>query len=910
MSIIPIRAFSLVLLFAVTGSALTQTAPDAKKEEPKKEEPKRDPKSLDYEKAVKDLKKIDGPFVIYQRRKDVLIELPEDKIGKVFYIQAAFNTGVDPFNLQAGAPIGNNAVDAFRWEKNEESVSIVRPNLKYRWDKSDPLALASERTFPEAILGTFRIEQTNPEKKLLLVNATALLNGDYLRLNEMIGALLGGPYQLDRERSGVEKVKGFAENTIVQMKLHYASPRGGGGSQAIDILGLGGGNHLEDDRSASMKVTYNLWYPKETTYKPRLSDPRVGYFTQDFYDVGRFYNRDRTERYINRWNLQKKDPKAAVSEPVKPIVWTIDPSIPAKWRPSVKEGILRWNKAFDALGYKNAVQVQDAPTDADYDHADGRLNVIRMTMSEDAAYAIALARTDPFTGEVVNAAVTLDANMLSTTAFEHSDSIITGQASYDRSMSVLRRGNVAPGKVAEFLEASERDEAAERSQAVARKFGWTAPACTYAHDHLADLEYGWSAVAALGPVLGVKISRDKYIEQFMADVVSHEIGHTMGLRHNFAASTALTTAQLADDALTSRLGITASVMDYTPFNSVAVLKGAKNYYMPTIGQYDIWAIRYGYMDVVATSPIGEKAALSKVAAQSGQPGLAFMTDEDADAWNPTVLRFDQAKDSIVYSLNNLILARKMRDYAIKNLPRPGESYAARTEMLQQAFGRTFREARFLARFVGGVVATRQFRGDANEKPTLAPVSPALQRQATHIITANLLSANAFNLPESVLNSMSGDKNKDATANWTAPFRSLIAARQRLALVQLLSADTTDRVAENAFKTSKGAYEVDEHYGIIVSSVFSEVGKGVKIPALRRDLQRLAVSALISQASAPQGAINEDTRTVAADSVRNLNVRFQEALKNGAGLDSMTRVHLRDAQEQIARFLARQLASAR
>ena len=380
-----------------------------------------DSKASSYKSAVKDLKRVDGPMPLYLRKKEVLLEIPEDKLGKLFLVQAALETGVDGGFLSAGMPVGGNAVDVFKWQRHDDQLWLMRPHVGFRWDEKDPYAFGAERTFPEAILGSFRIEQTDPERKLLLVNISQMFYGDLFHLQEMIMGGLSGPYQIDREKTGVEKVRGFPENDTVEMNMHFYSSRGAEPNPLAALLGLSSDNTLEDDRSAPLKVVYTMWYRRDDGYKPRLEDPRIGYFDESFFSLDKYQDKDRTERFINRFNLIKKDASAKLSEPVKPITWTLDPSIPEAYRPAIKEGVLRWNKAFEDAGFKNAVAVQDAPkNDPDYNHADGRYNVIRMVVSPQSPFeAISLFRTDPLSGEILNASITLDGNIIRDFMQEH-----------------------------------------------------------------------------------------------------------------------------------------------------------------------------------------------------------------------------------------------------------------------------------------------------------------------------------------------------------------------------------------------------------------------------------------------------------------------------------------------------------
>jgi hypothetical protein len=637
-----------------------------------------------------------------------------------------------------------------------------------------------------------------------------------------------------------------------------------------------------------------------------MSDPRVGYFTSDFFSLDKYLNQDRTTRYINRFNLVKKDPTAKLSEPVKPLVWTIDPSIPEIYRPAVKDGILRWNKAFEALGFKNAVQVQDVPKDdKDYDHADGRYNVIRLSVAPSSPFgAISLFRTDPFTGEILNSSITLDGNLIADLMQEHMRNQASTKVASGRASQVLLR---SPGRTQtddHFLFSTQEQETRHAAANQMAKFGWSYEDCSHANELSNMAVLSWTALQAAP---GMKISKEEYVKKFLADCVSHEMGHCLGLRHNFAGSTNLTTDQLADDNLTNEQGISASVMDYTPPNVQAILRGTGNFYMPTIGPYDVWAIKYGYANFSAKTPLAEKFQLAQIASQSGRPGHAFMTDEDADNWNPYAVRFDSAKDPLHYSERVLLAHKRAQDYAVTHLPKRGESYSKRTEVILNSIARSVREARNASRFLGGVVSNRNFRGDAGEKPTLAPVDAATQRQALALITKGFFAQNSFTLPPAVLDKLSLDENG---RSWTAPLRDVLGAQQQNLLALLLSATTTDRIAENVYKSGNKGFGLDEHYGTILGNVFAEVGQNKSIVPLRRDLQRFALNALMVQASAPQNAVNEDVRMIASDSLKRLVKRFDAQTKTGDKLDNMTRMHLRDSRDTIQRFLDRGTMSAR
>lgn len=875
-----VASFAVVALFGY-APAQEEDEPPPAQEQPAKPLSKEEQVKA-YEAAVKDLPKTTGAFTLYQRKQDVLLELTDTDFDRPFFVQATFSTGGNYFGMQAGDPIGAQDVDLFTFQKQDGAVWLVRPNLKYRWSPKDPLALAASRSFPKAILGSYKIEAQNPDKGLYLVNITGLFHGSVFQILDIVNEG-GGTYTLDRAKCLVKKVKSFPDNAIVQMMLHFVTSKAPEPNPLLILLGLSQTSMLEDARSLPLTVTYNLWWRKDTGYMPRLMDDRVGYFTTDFFSVGKFYQPDRKERYINRFHLVKKDPKAKLSEPVKPIVWVIDNSVPPKYRPVLKKAVLWWNEAFEEIGYKNAIQVIDQPNDPDYDHADGRYNVIRWTISPevDKAYAIAQARTDPLTGEVLNAAVSIDANYVAA-AFEQYKSLLE----YTRPDADLEA----------------------KARALLRKHGWSMIHCSLAEGLAESARALWTTLNALG----VKVSRDEFANQLLMETVAHEVGHCLGLRHNFVGSTAYTTAELGTASFVRKNGNSASIMDYNPANVIAALKGQTCFFAPKLGVYDKWAIRWGYMDPQGSTPTEERHALSRVASQCGLPGLAYMTDETADSWDPADVRFDLAKDSINFCAKQVYALRLNIRYACEKLPRPGESYAKRTAVIVGSINQIMASCAITLPYIGGLIANRNHKGDAHEKPTLRPVEPALQDAALHFILASAFAADSFKLPERVLNSLSVDYDEEKNASWTAPMRKLVSLKLAALLTQMLQPDRLSRIAENEPKLAgaKPAFTLRGYLARVLDSVFREVRAKTPIAPVRRDVQKFALSLYINLAGAQADTAANDARAIAENLVYGLGADIAKTLKSGAKLDAATRLHLRDLSAAISRFKQRRMSVSR
>jgi hypothetical protein len=220
------------------------------------------------------------------------------------------------------------------------------------------------------------------------------------------------------------------------------------------------------------------------------------------------------------------------------------------------------------------------------------------------------------------------------------------------------------------------------------------------------------------------------------------------------------------------------------------------------------------------------------------------------------------------------------------------------------------QGQYAARFVGGMRASRNFKGDVGEKPTLAPVTPALQRQAVRLVLRECLSSESLGIPENVLNTLSLDPDSESGASWTAPLRRLISLRQDLLFAMLMAGDVTDRICENEFKTGPRGYTIEEHFATVLGRVFEEIGRNQSIAPTRRDLQSFAVYALITQAGASEGAINSDVRLLASAALHRVSARIGSQLGHSKGLDAMTVTHLEDMKQTIDRFLARRFSVTR
>ena len=321
-------------------------------------------KDKTIDETIKEFEKIPGVVTLYRKtepgKQTIYAELREDQLNKLMMLEMTASSG-NSESVVAGDPLYDMV---FKFERTpDERIFLTVPNFNHRIDSKKPLAKSLKRSYSDSPLQAFKIEAKQADRKSILIDVSDLFRGDLSGINATMGGF-GGGFSADREKTFVKTVKNFPDNLFVQ--THYTFSKGLRSPFDLYNVGVTG-----DARASVVLVNYNLFpLPVDENglpnngYVPRLADPRVGYFESVFQNYDVDGKADPLTRYILRWDLRKKDPSAALSEPVKPIVFWLDNAIPLEYRQATKEGILMWNKAFEKVGFKNAVQVQQMPDNA------------------------------------------------------------------------------------------------------------------------------------------------------------------------------------------------------------------------------------------------------------------------------------------------------------------------------------------------------------------------------------------------------------------------------------------------------------------------------------------------------------------------------------------------------------------
>jgi hypothetical protein len=817
---------------AAKKPAATPTAPAQTKDQDKPKEPEK-PKNIDE--TTKDFTKMDGLVTLYRQTKDkkdtIYMEVPESRYGKLMLIQVTSASGLGDTSAGGvfhGMPISDLPV---RFQKIDDNrIELHMPNLAHRGNTAES-QLGIKRTFPDTILSSFDVVAKQDDRHSVLIDVSNFFKSDIGDLS-----LAVDPFGVDPSGSRIDTVKDFPENFVI--RTVYQLQRRGPATSG-------------DPKAAPWAVSFNISdLPENDGYKPRLGDPRVGYFTTDFEDLTDARQEfDANTSYILRWNLQKKDPSAAMSDPVKPIVFYIDNAVPKEYRDDVRKGILMYTKAFEKVGISNAIEVRQMPDDADWDIADLRYNVVRWTTG--MPFAIALFRANPLTGEILNACVNFDAGFAA-----------SGSTQFD---------NVIDPAISHIPMPDQSDVKTKLPAALMKKY---APM-------LCDMQEQGQTVQAIGQIAAETLTqnfsdtdRKRLIDEYITQVAGHEVGHCMGLRHNFAASTQLTEAQLSDQSMVGKYGMTASIMDYNPFNAGAIGHPGVNFYSQTIGTYDIWAIQYGYSEVNATTPEGEVPELRKIASLGSTPGHLYESDGSADDIDPYVIRFDSSRQPLDYLEKMVGYGPMIRAGAHKKITN-GNSYYQFTRAYMAGMSAQVNNSLAAAKFVGGGRLMTSFNGDPNEQPGYRPLDATVQRRALNLMAKGLFSEDSFKLDRKDLGYLTfnpkSQSNEAFGRSRMFPIQQSIVAAQAMGLANIFSGDKLTRMKGNEYRVGPagGTLSVAELFHTMDKTVWSEVDSGKPVSDLRRELQRSFLDVMIPMALGQSRGAPNDARDLAMDEFTSL-----------------------------------------
>jgi len=810
-----------------------------------------------YQDIIKNMEKLDGLFTFYfdKKKNKLLIEIKPEHLQSIYLANLTRKSG-DGMYYDAGSMLWEYP---FIFEVHAEKIQLIHINSSFRADESSPIYKSISNNLSNSLISTGKIiSQPHVESGAFLVNANELFLMDLTYVSQH----RKGKYKFDQKNSFFNNIQSFPLNSEIEIKAYFKSNNWTG--------------TFTLPNSHSMIHSYHLSLSNlpDNDFTPRLADDRIGYFSTIYQDYTSTLKETPYVRYINKWNLQKKYPSKKLSEPIEPIVYWLENTIPYEFRDAVKAGILAWNSSFEKIGFKNAIVVKQMPDDATWNPGDVRYNTIRWIVQPGSAYAVGPSRANPFTGELYDADIRISADFTRAFYKEYDEFVVPVTS--------------ADGPIA-FWEKEHSHNHDEHQ-------------CNYGHHLREQMIFSWHALTNNNP----NANLNDYIKKGLTDLVLHEVGHTLGLRHNFKASSIFTLEELSNPEFTNKNGISGSVMDYHP---VSLLDNGNTMFQTQPGPYDDWAISYGYLDF----GFEDKIKLEAIAQRSNEPLLAYGTDEDAFGLSsrgidPLCNTWDMGSSPVAYYKNQIQLVDHLWDNIIKNFEKEGTRFQKIRSVFSQGIGEYYAASRTAAKFIGGIYYSRNHIGDPNQKNPFIIVDPQLQREALAFINTKILDQNAFNFNQELLNKLSPERYDDFTNYvWRMtridyPIHNVIKRIQAVALYSLFDPRRISRLQDNELRyTHSDKFTMAELFNNINQFLWIELSQSNKINSFRRELQKNYIDLLKIIIVEDNLGFPNDAKNLARANLKTTLLKIYQSLSK-QNLDEYTQVHLESSAETIELIL--------
>ncbi|MEH1883126.1 MULTISPECIES: zinc-dependent metalloprotease [unclassified Nostoc] len=870
---------------------------------PEKPKPGKTPTAKDelevFDEVVKNTQKSGGLFTLYRNKEKnkIYLEIKPEQLNKNYLATATLESGIGERGIYSGMPLQDFL---FYFQRVDDKLNFVIRNVNFRTREGDPQVRSLARSFSDSVLYSIAIKSIHPQRKTILIDLGDLLLTDLGGLSVSLGV----PGTTDQSYFGTAKA--FPQNLEIESILNFS----GGPGHETEVPGFAS---LPDNRGFTLRVHYSLSQLPDKDYRPRLADDRIGYFITAYQDLSKDDRGDSFVRYINRWDLEKQDPKAVISRPKKPIVFWIDNAVPLEYRDAMKEGILMWNKAFLKAGFKDAIEVRQMPDDATWDPADIRYNTVRWINTVDGYFAMGPSRVNPLTGEILDADILVDASFIRALKNEYRKIVQPNQAQNQTTLSALMQNRLlcANGLDAKNNGVPQQMEGQQGLLNRLSKMAGEYDLC-YGMEAANQFALGSLAMSLLPDTMATPDQVKEYINQYLRLIIAHEVGHTLGLRHNFRGSTLLAPQEMNNTEITKNKGLTTSVMDYIPPNIAPQGTKQGDYFPSMVGPYDEWAIKYGYIPIKTSTPIAEKPILEEIAAQSYKPELSYSTDEDVYDLDPTADAWDNSSNVLLYSQWQLNNSRVMWQRLDKRYPLAGDGYSDVSERFSTVLGNYFQQIYYTTKYIGGQSFYRIHpseipSGVSQHRLPFEPVPVEEQRQALETLQKYVFAEDALSFSPELLNKLAPSRwrhwgSSPRVGRLDFPIHDLVLLMQGSVLRDLLSGDRLSRLKDIELKTKpENALTLPELFDTLQSGIWTEVikpkGKPMKISSLRRGLQRQYLDILTAMVLRKE-SVPEDARTLAWYKLKQLD----EQLKGVNSEDEYTKAHLLETRDRIEKVL--------
>jgi len=645
---------------------------DKNKKEVKKTDPIKD--------KTKDCEVFEGLFNIYQNKKNgkSYIEIDTSHINNEFIYFSYFENGVTDAFAVKGRYRGSKII---KISKFYNKIDITVSNTSYYFDEESPLSKASKANINTPVIISEEIIAKNDDKTKFLINADNIFLSESL---QQVKYSYPGGYKgfrlgnLSKSKTRYNKIRNYPDNTDVVVNYFYESK----------YPSKRGSDAVTDSRNVSVMVQHSLVRMPDSNYSPRKDDSRIGFFTTQsnhMTTLDQVNYRD----FINRWRLEKKNPNEAISEPVKPIVYWIENTTPLEFRQIIKEGVERWNFAFEEAGFKNAVLVKIQPDTADWDAGDIRYNVLRWTSSPNPPWGgYGPSFVNPRTGEILGADIMLEWTYITNRIF--SDELF-----------------------------NERSHAGHN--------------CDAAHFQQVEKSLGINYIKNMN--LSEELE-DELVKQSLYRLVLHEVGHTLGLSHNFKGSTLLSNDELNNKKIVAERGVCSSVMEYPAINITRNPEDQGLFFDVKPGVYDMWAIEFGYSQYDNFE--AEEEGISAILSRSTEKDLAFANDamdmrSTGKGSDPNAMIYDLSSDQLDHSLDKIEMIYKILDDLKEKYTKENDTYEELYRTYRTLVFSYYQALNIVTRQIGGVMVDLAHTDQNSSVKPFVSVDKETQKRAMDIL---------------------------------------------------------------------------------------------------------------------------------------------------------------------------------
>ena len=614
-----------------------------------------------------------------------------------------------------------------------------------------------------------------------------LINADNIFLNESLQQIKTSG--LNKQKTRYNKIRNYPDNTDIVVEYIFENKRPLIITEAIT-----------DSRNVKITLQHSLIKMPDDNFYSRFDDPRIGYFNTKQYDMTTMKQLNYRD-VIHKWRLIKKNPEEEYSEPVKPITWWIENTTPLELREIIKEGVESWNIAFKEAGFINAIEVKIQPDTCEWEAGDIRYNVIRWTSSPNPAWGgLGPSFVNPRTGEILGSDIMLEWVY------------ITNRINLDYLFNNRENSHY----------------------------------CNVSHESQMQNIIGESYINNFD--LSEEMKKDM-IKQSLYRLVLHEVGHTLGLNHNFKGSLLLSNDDLNNKDSVEEKGICASVMEYPAINITNNPDNQGLFYDVKPGPYDIWAIRYGYSQFQDN----EKENLLRILNESTKKEHAFGNDADdmrspGKGIDPEAMTNDLSDDPVLHSINRMQLINQLIKNLKKNYLFNNESYERLNRAYKTLLSSYFGSLDIISRQIGGVKVDRSFYGQETDMKPFTPVNKEKQKESLEAIRKYGFS-DEFILNNNDLYPYLQDQRRGFNFKYTGEDPKLleyIQSRQNRILSHLLNSNVLRRINNSTLYGNN--YTITEYMIDLRNSVFQD-DFNRDITIVRQNLQITYINKLIDMISA-------------------------------------------------------------